>query len=135
MNNVSCEAGMTQIHRVITQALSAGSTQHPLRAVVFVGDACEEDPERLMALAGQCGIKRIPLFLFQEGGDAKTRDIFKGLARLSHGAYAPFDAQSAEQLKQLLGAVVRYAMGGLKALRQSAAPGDKLLLEQLDTHS
>ena len=58
---------MTQIGRVLTHALDAGSATHPIRAVIFVGDACEESPESLLSIAGQCGVKKIPLFLFQEG--------------------------------------------------------------------
>lgn len=132
MSGVTCMAGMTQIGRVMRHALDAGSPAHPIRAVIFVGDACEETPDELLALAGQCGLKKIPLFLFQEGNDPGTRSVFQQMAKLSGGASVPFDADSAEHLRQLLGAVARYARGGIKALRDANTSGDRLLLEQLE---
>ena len=95
MAGVTCLAGATQIGKLITHALQAGSVNQPVRALVFVGDACEEGREYLWSLAGQCGIRKLPLFLFQEGHDAQTRAIFQELARLSGGATIPFDAGSA----------------------------------------
>jgi hypothetical protein len=44
----------------------------------------------------------------------------------------PFDASSADLLRQLLGAVARFARGGVKALQDSGATGDQLLLAQLE---
>ncbi len=132
MSGVSCEAGITQIGRVLRHALDAGSASQPIRALIFVGDACEEAPEPLLSLAGQCGIKKLPLFLFQEGNDVNTRAIFARMAQVSGGATVPFDASSADLLRQLLGAVARFARGGLKALQDSGATGDQLLLAQLE---
>ena len=54
------------------------------------------------------------------------------MAALSGGATVPFDASSAERLRQLFGAVARFARGGLKALREGGSAGDRLLLEQLE---
>ena len=132
MSCVTCEPGSTQIGRVIQHALETHSASQPLRAVVLVGDACEESAAVLASLAGRCAIKKIPLFLFQEGNDAHTRAIFKHLAQLSHGAYAPFDASSADQLRALLAAVSRFAQGGIAALRRSNTRGDRTLLCQLE---
>ena len=131
MSGVTCVAGMTQIGRVMRHALDAGSPAHPIRALIFVGDACEEPPDALIAIAGQCGLRKIPLFLFQEGNDLSTRSIFQQLAKLSGGASVPFDANSAEQLRLLLGAVARFARGGIKALRDGNTEGDRLLLKQI----
>ena len=132
MSRVTCGAGITQIGRVLTHALETGSATHPIRAVIFVGDACEESPEALLSIAGQCGVKKIPLFLFQEGGDPATHAVFQRMATLSGGATVPFDAGSAEHLRLLLGAVARFARGGLKALSRADNAGDRLLLEQLE---
>jgi len=132
MSGVSCEAGTTQIGRVISHALGAGSPSHPIRALVFVGDACEESTDTLLSLAGQCGLKKIPLFLFQEGNDQNTHAVFTRMAQLSGGASIPFDATSAQTLRQLLGAVARFARGGIRALQQSGKTGDRLLLAQLE---
>ena len=43
---------------------------------------------------------------------------FRQVARLSGGAYAPFDARSPQVLRDLLSAVAVYAAGGRKALAQ-----------------
>ena len=66
MSGVSCEAGITQIGRVLRHALDAGSVSQPIRALIFVGDACEEAPEPLLSLAGQCGIKNCRCFCFRK---------------------------------------------------------------------
>ena len=76
----------------------------------------EENPDTLCQLAGQLGILNIPLFMFQEGQDHQTCNIFTQMAQLSKGAYAPFDINSAHELKQLLSAVAVFAAGGRSAL-------------------
>ena len=42
-------------------------------ALVFVGDAMEENVDRLCQLAGELGLNGVPIFLFHEGGDADRR--------------------------------------------------------------
>ncbi len=54
--------------------------------------------------------------MFHEGQDPLARMAFQQIARLSGGAYCPFDATSAQQLRDLLSAVAVYAAGGRKAL-------------------
>jgi hypothetical protein len=76
----------------------------------------EEDIDRLCHLAGELGLLGVPVFLFHEGGDPIVRRAFEQLARLSGGAYCPFDSASAQQLRDLLSAVAVYAAGGRKAL-------------------
>lgn len=130
MGRVLCEGGHTQIARVLRHA-QAEHGKSPLRAVVFIGDAMEENPDTLCDLAGKCGILRLPLFLFQEGNDKLARSTFQSMARLSGGAWARFDGASADTLAGLLGAVASYAAGGRTALEQHGGPGAKLLLQQL----
>lgn len=131
MAQVRCHAGGTQISRVLRHALSAASDNNPLRAVIFIGDAVEEAIPQLESLAGQCRLKRLPLFIFQEGQDLRAQQCFKRLAALSGGAYARFDHTSPDRLRNLLSAVVRYVSGGRQALAQASGEGDKLLLKQL----
>ena len=131
LSNVTCLAGTTQIHRVLKHALQSGTTSHPVRAIVFVGDACEEEPEALYELAGQCAIKTIPIFVFHEGQDPAAKTVFRQLAHISRGAYAPFDVNCADELRALLGAVSRFAVGGVRALRASNSEKDQLFLAQL----
>jgi hypothetical protein len=91
----------------------------------------EESPDGLCNLAGQCGMLRLPLFLFQEGHDRAVEQTFRTMAKLSGGAYARFDSNSAGKLADLLGAVASYARGGHAALEKRGGDSAKLLLQQL----
>jgi hypothetical protein len=130
MATVRCEGGLTQIARLLNHALSE-HRKRPVRALVFIGDAVEENPDKLCDLAGQCGLLKLPLFLFQEGHDQEVERTFRSMAGLSGGAYARFDSTSADTLAALLGAVARYARGGRVALENSSGDSDRLLLKQL----
>ena len=68
MTGVHCLGGHTQIHRVLEHAL-AETKKKPISAVVFVGDAMEEKADDLCALAGELGVRKVPVFVFQEGRD------------------------------------------------------------------
>jgi len=130
MRSVHCEGGHTQIERLLRHALRE-HRQAAIRALVFIGDAVEENPDDLCALAGECGLLSMPLFLFQEGTDSRVESTFRSMARLSRGAYAHFDAASAERLAELLAAVARYAAGGRMALESQANAATRALLQQL----
>lgn len=130
MAGVYCEGGHTQIARLLQHAL-AEQRRGKVRALVFIGDALEENPDKLCDLAGQCGLLQLPLFLFQEGHDRRVQQTFRSMARLSGGAYASFDANSAHTLAALLGAVASYAAGGRAALENTTGDSAKLLLKQL----
>jgi hypothetical protein len=54
--------------------------------------------------------------MFHEGRDLPAQKAFQQIARLSGGAYVPFDANSPRQLRDLLAAVAVYAAGGRRAL-------------------
>lgn len=130
MGRVHCEGGHTQIARLLRHA-RAEHGKADIRALVFIGDAIEENPDTLCDLAGQCGIVKLPLFLFQEGRDPLVEQSFRTMARVSGGAYARFDSNSADVLAGLLGAVASYARGGRAALEELQGESAKLLLQQL----
>jgi hypothetical protein len=115
MRRVSCLGGETQIERVLAHALAETKRQR-VGALVFVGDAMEENVDRLCQLAGELGLNGVPIFLFHEGNDPIAGRAFRQMARLSRGAYLRFDLGSADRLKDLLGAVAVYAAGGYRAL-------------------
>ena len=75
------------------------------------------EPHGARAAGSELGLVGVPVFLFQEGSDAKAERAFREIARLSRGAYCRFDAGSARQLRALLAAVAVYATGGRKALK------------------
>lgn len=118
MTKVRCRAGRTQIQRVLAHALRA-ATDNPVDALVYVGDACEEDIDRLGHLAGQLGVRGVRAFVFQEGNDPEAGRAFRDIAKLTGGAHCRLDDTSPEQLRQLLAAVAAYAAGGVAALEDA----------------
>ena len=116
MTSVFCRGGYTQIEKVLQQATRETKKQR-VQALVFVGDCVEEDVDRLCHVAGELGLLGVPAFMFQEGAEPLTRSTFQQIAQLTRGAYCPFDATSAGQLRDLLSAVAVYAAGGQAALQ------------------
>ena len=131
MSGIHCEAGITQLERLLRHAIKENDRQK-IKGVVYIGDAMEENIDVLAQLAGQLGLFNVPLFMFQERGDPIARQAFMDMSRLSGGAYSQFDAASAEQLRDLLKAVAIYAAGGLKSLENFSKTSHKnvKLLEQ-----
>lgn len=117
MAMVSCMGGYTQIKRVLNHALNEHKKE-PLKAVVFIGDALEEEADELCHLAGKMGLYKIPLFMFQEGFDTRVSQTFQQMCYLSGGAFAHFDQHSPKLLTELLGAVACYTTGGKDALKK-----------------
>ncbi|WP_439409863.1 VWA domain-containing protein [Bradyrhizobium sp. DASA03076] len=119
MSKIDCRGGDTQIGRVLTDARGE-AVRSGVRAVVFVGDAMEEKVDALCAKAGELGMLKVPVFLFQEGHDAVAEQAFREIARLTGGAWCRFDPGAAAQLRELLRAAAAYAAGGREALLRLA---------------
>jgi hypothetical protein len=119
MTQVTCRAGETQIGKVLQHAVKE-TGRRKVNAVVFVGDCVEEGVDALCSQAGRLGLLGVPVFVFHEGGDPAARRCFQEIARLSNGAYCPFDSSSADMLRDLLAAVATFAAGGRRALEDFA---------------
>ncbi|MCC2112063.1 MAG: VWA domain-containing protein [Hyphomicrobiales bacterium] len=133
MTRIDCRGGHTQIRKVLAHARKEAKKNKP-RALVFVGDAMEENADDLAEQAGELGLLGVPVFVFEEGHDPVAEPVFREIARLSGGAWCRFDSGSAEELRALLKAVAAYAAGGRQALADhSKAHGGKarLLLQQM----
>lgn len=115
MSGVQCLGGQTQIQRLLEHVL-AETRKEKVNALIFVGDAMEEAPDPVCHRAGELGLHGTPCFVFQEGDLPGVGNVFRQIARLSGGAWAPFDAGSAEALRDLLRAVAVFAAGGRAAL-------------------
>lgn len=115
MTGVRCLGGQTQIGKVLSHALKETATKR-VGALIFVGDAFEEDIDAVCHKAGELGVHNVPAFMFHEGGDLIARKSFEQIARLTGGAACSFDLSSAERLKELLAAVAVFAAGGRQAL-------------------
>lgn len=122
MGKIACQGGNTQIGRVLSEtrreAVASG-----VRALVFVGDAMEESVDDLCAKAGELGLLKVPVFMFQEGHDGIAEQAFREIARLTGGAWCRFDPGASSQLRELLRAAAAYAAGGREALLRLSKTG------------
>lgn len=134
MSMISVDAGKTQIEKVLRHALTE-TRREPVDALVFVGDAMEEELDVLAACAAELGLLHVKCFMFQEGHDKAAEQAFRKVALLTGGAYATFDLSAPDRLVGLLSAAAAYAAGGRRALefeaRARGVPAAGLLLEQL----
>ena len=130
MSGLTCQGGLTQIGKVFRRSLQEHA-EKKVSAVIFIGDAMEEGVDALAALAGEMGLRGLPIFLFQEGHDPKVEVAFKEFARLSRGGWFRFDRSSPDALGKLLNSIALYASGGKKALLSRNEKSDQLLLGQL----
>lgn len=133
MAKIACRGGRTQIAKVLRHVLVETKGQR-IGALVFVGDAMEENVDELCALAGQLGLLGVKAFMFHEGADAAVGAAFREIARLTGGAYATFDSKAPRRLAELLSAAAAYAAGGLPELERRAGAGEnaaRLLLSQI----
>ena len=115
MVKVRCAGGLTQLNRVLKHAHKEAENQR-VNALVYVGDAFEENVDRVSDTAGRLGLLGLRCFMFHEGRDPAAARAFRQVAALTGGAYCAFDAGSAQQLRDLLSAVAVYAAGGRPAL-------------------
>lgn len=120
MTAVSCRGGRTQIGRVFRHALKE-SAKKKVNALVYVGDAMEENVDALCSLCGELGLRGVPVFVFQEGDDPMATTAYQEFARLTGGAHCRFDSASASELRELLSAVAVFAAGGRPALEHYSA--------------
>lgn len=134
MVGVYCLGGRTQIAQVLDHALVEHGDKR-VSALVFIGDACEENIDELCHTAGEMGMRSLPIFIFHEGDDVIARRAFEDIARLSGGAYCQFDSGSAKTLRELLAAVAVYAVGGHRALEDFHNRAGRTLLRLVAKNS
>jgi hypothetical protein len=130
MRRVACHAGLTQVGKVLTCCLEEAK-KGKVEAVIFVGDAFEENVDLLAATAAELGRAGVKFFMFQEGDNAEAEIAFREIARLTHGAYCRFDTGAPGHLAELLRAVAAYVSGGAKAL--DAKSGSARMLTFFET--
>ena len=128
MGRIRCEGGYTKYARAFERVRQEHQKQ-AINAVIVIGDMIEEKPPAPIydAVAGL----GVPCFCFQEGNDPELRPVFEKIRDLTKGAYHAFDAGSIAQLRELLQAVARFAVGGLTALEDLHTPSARKLLGQM----
>ena len=65
---------------MLTHAL-AESKRGKIGALVYIGDAMEERADDLAAMAGELGLRGVPVFVFQEGRDGVAERSLAGAGR------------------------------------------------------
>jgi hypothetical protein len=134
MARISVRGGQTQIARVL-EHVRTQTRRAPIGALVYVGDAMEENVDALCGLAGELGLLGVKAFMFHEGADPTAARAFQEIARLTGGAYAAFDHSAPQRLAGLLAAAAAYAAGGSRALEALAlepkGEAARLLLTQM----
>ena len=131
MTKIRCEAGYTQIGRVLGHVAREAS-RRKVSALVFVGDACEENRDQLIEPAKQLAQLGVPAFVLQEGNERVARSRFQEIARITRGAYLSFDQGAARPLSELLRAVAAFSVGGTTALEKQSSTAAKYMLQQIN---
>ncbi|MHA1189685.1 MAG: VWA domain-containing protein [Alphaproteobacteria bacterium] len=130
MVKIDCRGGHTQIRKVLAH-IKRSAKSNPVAALVYVGDAMEENIDQLCQMAGEIGLMGVKAFMFHEGQDPIAGKAFREIARLTGGAYMPFNTAAADELRAMLGAVATYAAGGRPALESSPNKAAKLLASRI----
>jgi hypothetical protein len=130
MTGIMCRAGHTQLRKVLTHAQKETGLLK-VGALIFIGDALEENEDELIPEARALGRLGVPAFMFQEGDDPEVEKVFREIARVTRGAYCRFDPGAAHQLGELLKAVAVLVTGGMEALTARKDAGAIKLLGQL----
>jgi hypothetical protein len=68
MTGVTCRAGHTQLRRVLEHAQKETKLLK-VGALIFIGDAFEEESDEVIPAARELGRFGVPAFMFQEGDD------------------------------------------------------------------
>jgi hypothetical protein len=130
MSTIMCRAGETQIGRVLDHAVKEAKLL-PVSALIFIGDAFEEEADTIIPAAHELGRLGVRAFMFQEDNDRAVESVFREIATVTKGAYCRFDQGSAKQLGELLKAVAVFVAGGIGALEASKDAGAIKLLGQM----
>ena len=134
MGKISVRGGQTQIGKVLEHVRDE-TRRAPIGALIYVGDAMEENVDALCAVAGELGLLGVKAFMFHEGADPAAGRGFREIARLTGGADAAFDQAAPERLASLLSAAAAYAAGGARALealaKETRGEAARLLLTQM----
>jgi hypothetical protein len=130
MTGIMCRAGHTQLRKVLVHAQKE-TRLLKVGALIFIGDALEEDEDELIPEARELGRLGVPAFMFQEGDNRKVEKVFREIAGVTRGAYCRFDPGAARQLGELLKAVAVFVTGGMEALAARKDAGAVKLLGQL----
>ena len=100
MRKIDCRAGETQIGRLLGH-VAREARKAPVQSLIFIGDACEEEPDVLAGAAAELSRLGVPIHTFQEGNSSKAEAVFRMLALRTGGKYQKFGTNTPAQVQQL----------------------------------
>ena len=89
MTQVACHGGYTQIGQGSDAMPAPRPRRRKVNALVYVGDAMEENIDDLAGRAGELALLGVPVFLFQEGHDAADDARIRGDRAPDQGRHVP----------------------------------------------
>ena len=131
MTGIACHGGLTQIGRVLDHAERTAAKAPGRRAGLRRRRHGGERRPPLPDTPAPSALRNTRAFMFHEGADPAAARAFREIARLTGGAYLPFDARAAGELRALLAAVGAYAAGGRPALEAAGTGAARRLLADL----
>lgn len=122
MEEVSCEAGGTQIERALMACLGPDQDKSP-KAIVMVGDCCEEELDDIKRAAQEMKQRGIPVHSFHEGDDQNGERTYKTVTDITNGAFAKFGADM--KLDDLVKPLFVHAVEGEAAFKRMVQEGHR----------
>ena len=119
MERIDCRMGHTQIGKVLAHARRE-SELLKVQALVFVGDAMEENPDISPGMPPRWGRLAFLPSCFRKGPTERS-NLYSAKSQLTHGAYCRFDPARLASLPSC-SAVAVYAAGGMVALESRTEP-------------
>jgi len=122
MARVSCKVGGTNIEGGLESTLEGRGHNSP-KAVVIVGDCCEEDRQDILNIANRLKDENVPVHAFHEGSDRNGEQIYKMIADATGGAFAKFGRNMS--LQALTKPLFVHAVQGPAAFQRLLNSGDE----------
>ena len=127
MSGVMCQAGHTQIRRVLAHARKENAREEGRR--FDSGLATPAKKRQRISTRGE-RTRRASLMLPRRRRRTGRRNLSE-IAHLTGGAFCQFDDGAADRLADLLKAAAAFAVGGAKALATQNSEAARLLLTQI----
>ncbi len=122
MAEISCMAGHTRIASGLETCLGEEGLRLP-RAVIMVGDCCEEHESSIRNAAEKLAELDIPVHAFHEGNDSSGQYIYRMVSEVTGGTCVEFGPNM--PLDDLVNALFTHIVDGPQAFQKLLAQGNK----------
>ncbi len=120
MQEINCVAGGTRISSGLAACLGHPQGKKP-KAVVMVGDCCEEERSDIKMAAETLKAAGIPVHAFHEGDNSNGEKMYKLVADITKGAFVKFGPEM--PLAQLIDPLFVHAVRGPEAFNTMVRTG------------